>query len=513
MKILSSLLFLIFFFTSCSRSQPALTAKPAIAVPNSAPFKQQLGINGFEWDFSDADNSVVSPGRMAVINSFGGFRHYMDWEKIESDEGMYTFNPVHSGGWNFDMIYERCKADGIEVLSCMKNCPAWLVSSYPEGQRDGENVPAPYGSDRARPESYLKMARAAFQFAARYGHNTQIDSALLSVNPKKRWIADPVNRVRIGLGYINYMECNNEPDKNWKGPKAQQSAEQYAANLSAFYDGHLGKLGKNAGVKNADPTMKVVMGGLSVSTPDFVVKMIEWCKKNRGFKKDGSINLCFDVINYHYYSNDAKGGIAPELSAAAAKADEYVALSGRKAGGLPVWMTEAGYDINQASSQRARPIGKKSALITQADWMLRSALLYERHGLQRTFFYMLDDVEVKSTVQYSSAGFAVGHVRRPVADYFLQTKKLLGDFHFLRNNGTDPVVDIYGQGKRKIYVLYVPDQKNRTAAYQLDLAGAKKARIYTLVPGAAEMAVKDVAASSGKLSLILTETPVFVEGL
>jgi hypothetical protein len=92
---------------------------------------------------------------------------------------------------------------------------------------------------------------------------------------------------KTGLGLIKYIECDNERDKWWKGPKAQQTPEEYAANMSAFYDGNKGKLGKNAGIKTADPNIMVVMGGLANADPNFVIKMIEWCRKNRGLKADG----------------------------------------------------------------------------------------------------------------------------------------------------------------------------------------------------------------------------------
>jgi len=518
--ILSFFCFSLLSF-SCAKKRGSqgdpVSVTPVIPVINTSLLQNHLGINAFEWDFSDNDNTVISDGKMNVIKSFGGFRHYLDWDKLESEEGKYTFNPVHSGGWNYDMIYAKCKAEGIEVLSCIKNCPTWLVNTYPVDQRDAENVPAPYGLDRSDPASYIKEARVAFQFAARYGHTTNVDPTLLSVNTAQRWNGDPINQVKIGLGYINYIECDNERDKWWKGAKAQQSPEEYAANMSAFYDGHLGKLGKNVGVKTADPTMKVVMGGLATPDVNFVIKMIEWCRKNRGLKADGSVNLCFDVINYHNYSNNSTvsqgstAGRAPELSPAAKTADDFIAMAKEKANGTEVWLTEAGYDINTSSPQRAIKIGNKSVLITQADWMLRTALLNVRHGLKRSFFYMLDDVDVNSTIQYSSSGFAVGQVRRPVADYFLQTKKLMGNFQYQETISTDPTVDIYALNTRRIYVLSIPDQVGRTKLYELDLGASKAATAYTLAPGGSEMIAEKLVTVNGKLKITVTETPIFIE--
>src|SRR5690606_5826169 len=147
----------------------------------------------------------------------------------------------------------------------------------------------------ADPKSYIEFAKLAFQFAARYGNNKKIDPNLVSVVSKPHW--DP-NTKKVGLGLVKYIECNNEPDRWWKQTKvAQQSPEEYAANLSAFYDGHKGELGPRVGVKAADPTMKVVIGGLAGyqnqgPTPEFVDAMVEWCRKNRGYRNDGSVDLC-----------------------------------------------------------------------------------------------------------------------------------------------------------------------------------------------------------------------------
>jgi hypothetical protein len=503
---------------SCTNAQKKIKYSPQASFhSNPSLFKDHLGINAFEWDFSDEDNSVIPLAKKNVIRSFGGFRHYMDWNKLESEEGKYTFSPVHSGGWNYDMIYEWCKSEKIEVLADLKSCPPWLENTYPKDKRDAENVPAPYGLDRSLPSSYIKQAKVAFQFAARYGHNKNVPKSLMSVYSKPRWTNDPMNYIRIGLGYVNYIECDNERDKTWKGPQAHQNAEEYAANMSAFYDGHMGKLGAGVGVKTADPSMKVVMGGLADPDVKYVIKMIEWCKKNRGYKANGAVNLCFDVINYHSYNNDwVEGGERtvgkpPELSEAAAIADKFVGMAKKYANNMEVWNTESGYDISSQSPQRAIAIGKKSALITQADWILRSAFLYARHGIRRSHFYMLDDVDPNSTGPYGTCGFAEGSKKRPVADYFTQVKKLMGNFHFMRNIGLDPVVDVYAMNDRRMYVMFVPDEKDRKTAYSLNLGKATSAKIYTLVPGSDDMQTRVVPAPGGILKITLTETPVFVE--
>ncbi|RYD76558.1 MAG: hypothetical protein EOP53_14465 [Sphingobacteriales bacterium] len=484
-----------------------------------SPFKNYLGVNAFEWDFvEDKQSNVISERKMDVIRSFGAIRHYLDWERMESEKGKYTFNPTHSGGSNYDLMYKKLKDENIDVLACIKNVPAWFVKSYPEDQRGSDNTPVIFGADKNNPDSYITQARMAFQFAARYGSNTNLNLGLVSVNTVLRWNGDEANEKKIGLNLIKYIECNNEPDKWWGGEKAQQTAEEYAANLSAFYDGDKGKLGKNVGVKNADPNMKVVMGGLGDAKPEFVEKMIEWCKKNRGLKPDGKVDLCFDVINYHLYANDAyinggkaTKGIAPELSEIGPIADKFIEMANKNAPGMEVWVTETGYDVGK-TPQSAIAIGKKTSFITQADWNLRTALLYARHGISRCMFYMLDDAGgINNPVQYSSSGFHDDFKRRPSADYILQTKKLLGNYHYTKTISNEPIVDLYKLKSKEVYVLIVPDQKDRKVVYQLNLGNSKQAIIHTLQVDKNVMAGKKVNVKNGKLTITVTETPVFVE--
>lgn len=495
------------------------------ALESGIKLNDMFGVNTYEWNFlqdpnSPAVGSTIFEPKMSLIKSFSGVRHYLDWEKLEDVPGSYTFNPTRRGGWNYDAIYERCKRDGILVLSCIKEAPNWLYNTYPDGQRDANNVPAPYGSNLEDPASYIAQAKVAFQFAARYGSNKNVDPGLLSVNSTPRWTLDPVNEVKIGLDLIKYIEADNERDRWWlPNKRGFQTGRQYAAHLSAFYDGHKGKLGKNAGVKNADPSMKVVMGGLAKADVSYVKEMIDWCKENRGYRSDGSVNLCFDIINYHLYSNDNKStqwgeatrGVAPELSEIGRVADEFTQLSIKHAGNIDVWMTEAGYDVNPGSPQRAIAIGNKSALMTQADWILRSSLLYARHGIKKVFYYQLFDDNAANPIQYGSSGLADGLKRRPAADYIVQSSKLMGEYIYKETLSKDPLVDVYVLGSKKIYVLAIPDEKDRKGSYELNLGGVKTATIYNLVAGSDVMSTKTVQISGGKLSIEVTETPVFVQ--
>ena len=492
----------------------------AAATKTFFPLKQMFGANGFEWNFE----SPNSPGQvdnqsLQAAKTFSGFRHYMDWEKLEPVQGSYTFNPTLSGGWNYDALYDSCKAAGIEVLACLKTLPSWMLNTYPADQREAENVPVQFGKDFSNPASYIEQARVAFQYAARYGSNKNVDRSLIRVNTTPRWSGDNVNTIKVGLGTVRYFECENERDKWWKGRKAYQTAYEYAANLSAFYDGNKNTMGPGVGVKNADPGMKVVMAGTAMATTDYVKGMVDWCRQHRGYNADGTVNLCWDVINYHLYSNDAKTsqngnatrGAAPELSGAAEVAAEFIQTAHLYANDMPVWVTELGYDINQGSPYKAIPIGSKSALQTQADWILRSSLLYAKSGIERIFFYEMYDDNVNSTFQFSSSGLInADKSRKMAADYILQTKNLLGEYTYKETLSTDPVVDRYELNGKSVYAVYVADEKDRTALCTLDVGNAAYVNVYFPRQGNETMEVQNYVTGAGKFYIYARETPVFI---
>ena len=494
------------------RSVPAATRK-------SIPLKNMFGANGFEWNF-EAPNSPgqIDPLSFKAAKTFTGFRHYMDWEKLEASQGSYSYNPTISGSWNYDVLYDSCKAAGIEVLACLKTLPSWMLSTYPSDQREAENVPVKYGKDFSDPASYIEQAKVAYQYAARYGSNKNVDRSLLSVNTTPRWSGDVVNTVKVGLGSVRYIECENERDKWWKGRKAYQTAFEYAANLSAFYDGNKNTMGPGVGVKNADPNMKVVMAGTALATTDYVKGMIDWCRQHRGYNADGTINLCWDVINYHLYSNDSKTsqngnatrGAAPEVAGTADVAAEFIQVAHLYANDMPVWVTELGYDANQGSPFRAIPVGNKTALQTQADWILRSSLLYARSGIERIFFYEMYDDNINNSLQFASSGLInADKTRKPAGDFLYQTNKFFGEYSYKETLSSDPVVDRYELNGSSMYTIYVPDEKGRYAQYNLDIPAATYIKLYTPKAGSDVMDSIIISKTNGKFVLYASETPVF----
>ncbi|HEV7380085.1 MAG TPA: carbohydrate-binding protein [Dyadobacter sp.] len=499
------------------------THTPATVTPSPVPAKSvrlgdMFGVNGYEWNFQHGSSPWQNDEAMiSVAKSFTGVRHYLDWDKLESHEGQYTYNPTMSGGWHYDLMYERCKQENIEVLTCIKTQPTWMQETYPVGERESEFVPVRYGKDFADPLSYIEQAKVAFQFTARYGRNTSVDASLLSVYSVPRWPGDNPNTIKIGLDLVKYLECDNERDKWWKGRMGYQTAREYAANLSAFYDGHKNSMGAGVGVKNADPTMLVVIAGL-VTGPDYIKGMVDWCKEFRGYNADGTVNLCWDVINFHLYTDNTSSsqsgtstrGMSPEMTPANVIVEEFVKVAHDICYDMPVWITETGFDVHQDSPIKAIPIGNKSALETQADWIIRTSLFSARKGIDKVYFYQMYDDNSGGGMFGSSGLLNSNQTRRPAADYMVQINKLFGNYRYKETIFSDPIVDRYELDGQSLYILTVPDETGRTANYSLNLPGSANAQIYRPVIGNDDMAMEVLPVTEGKISITATETPMFV---
>jgi endoglucanase len=490
-----------------------LTAPPITYYPaKPVTFGHMLGTNSFEWDVEDNGGkiTVINAKRFNAIQFATQIRHYMDWDKLEHIKGQYTFSPTRMGKWDYDMLYQNYKAAGITVLADLKTQPDWMLATYPSNSRIDENVPVTYGSDFALPASYIDQGKVAFQFAARYG-KTKVNADLLSIDTYSG------NTAKTGLNLINYIESDNERDKSWKGRSAYQTAYEYAANLSAFYDGDKDKLGKNVGVKNADPTMQVVVAGTAGTTTDYFRGIIDWSIVNRGYKADGTVNLPFDVINVHCYNfNPVKGAnqppvVAPELAGLNAQFAPLIKLGLQY--NKEVWVTETGYDDLSNSPLGVPTIGNKSAELVKADWILRTALAYPRLGVNRVFFYQTYN-NGKDASMFETSGLLDGskpNGRKPSADYLYQAKQLLGNYTF-RSTKTDHgvIVDTYTDAGKTIKVLVSPTMTGKSVNYTLDAKGFSKAQLLT--PKVSALAMKSVNEniSNDSLRVVVTETPVFV---
>ena len=355
----------------------------------------KLGSNGFHWVPLD------------LLSPFSLYREYQCWEWMEQEKGLCRFEPTDGASGNYDTHYAQLRARGIQAVACVNQTPGWLLEGYPRKQHWKDFKPVPKGESTTEPRSYRYFSRFLFQLAARYGR-AKVKSELLTINPASRWHGDGPNQKKSGLDLLTYIEVWNEPDKWWSDPEAYFSPAEYAAMLSACYDGHEGALGQGHGIKTADPSMQVVMGGLSNFNLDYLKDMVAWCKQHR---KDRRFPA--EVVNFHHYSNKNQAlklnfeqGIAPEADQLQQKLKPLIDYTRQALPGRLFWFTEFGYDTQQNSPQRAVPFGQYAAEEVQAIWIVRAFLESIAAGVDAAFVYNLIDEDSTEAGLFQSSGLA-----------------------------------------------------------------------------------------------------------
>lgn len=330
----------------------------------------------------------------------------MSWEWFEQQPGKFRFDPTWSASGNYDTYLRSLNSSGILPVLCINQSPMWLIGDG----KDPDNAPVAAGMDMSNPQSYKSAARMYFQFAARYGRTAHPKHALM-IDTTERWTNEGKNAVVSGMALVKHIEVWNEPDKWWKrGTSAYFEPEEYAAMLSACYDGHGGALGPGHGIKTADKSMIVVMGGLSDFDTAYVERMALWFSVHR---KDRA--FAADIINYHHYCNMDNGlfkgrevAISPvddgmEARLLAVRAHSYKYCRNR-----PIWWSEFGYDteIRANSPQYAN---EDSA----AAWIVSSLKIAKRSGIDGAFIYNSIDENSPQNWLFQSCGLSTGEAATP----------------------------------------------------------------------------------------------------
>jgi hypothetical protein len=335
------------------------------------------------------------------LKAVGFIREYHNWEW--DDDGLnyqgYPHNQLKwaPGIWDFDTFYQEVNDAGMGISPCIQGNVKWLHTGnlkHFDKPIDEANV------NTESPYSYHKKAHHMYQFAARYGSVAVADNNLTLAVDQPR---------KSGINLVHYLEDWNEQNKEWEGKSAHFSPEEYAAMASADYDGH-GKTMTGGsgtfGIKNADPHMKLVMGGLAGLNLDYVKQMKAWFEKNRSDKK-----FAADVINFHTYGWKSKDGWegggpakSPEESRFREKLEELTAYRDKHLPGIEVWVSEFGWDTNPESPLCPPEIGNYDIEEVQGQWLVRSYLAFAAAGVDRAQMYMLRDVDPKSKIWYSSCG-------------------------------------------------------------------------------------------------------------
>jgi len=282
----------------------------------------------------------------------------MKWPMASAGPGQFRFDggvaPWHV---NHDAIFEAYTREGMSVLPFL-----FLTAEHASSAA----APIPKGRwGSYPPRDYGTFAEFCFQTVARYGTAAHPEAALKT------------NDHKSALGRISTFEIWNEPNLNapgW-GP--------WVAPIEQYFD--LFRPAAEA-VKRADPKALVTNGG-------YAGIKVETVDKLQSYRyPDGKRPLDFvDVLNVHYYS----GRQAPETATIDTNVHRDVLGKGpgityeddlrslvkwrdQYKPGLPIWLTETGYDS-------AGPFGTDERI--QAARMPRVIMLALANGMDKVFLY------------------------------------------------------------------------------------------------------------------------------
>jgi hypothetical protein len=517
------------------------------------PAKMMMAANGFEWEILKSDSPAeLDPGKLDKLNYVNGFRWYLDYPHVEPIAGKNVFAPssLTNGSWNYDVLTKWFADNGKDLVLCRKNTPDYIYNTWPAELFVGseQKLVVWQGSMAATvaygktPQAYLASAKNFFQIAARYG-SVSVSSSLLNVYTG----TSGGNQARTGLGTVDYIELGNEKNSYWKGIQGCQTPAEMAAEYSAEYDGHLNTMGAGVGIKNADPSILVSAGGSAIRSVEEMRAMTDWCRQNRGYKADGSVNMPFDIWNYHAYANDGGSsqtgnitrGMAPEPAGLHLGFLEVKAFADEYWGGMPIILGEHGYDKSRYSTQRAmRPMDiKRDAsgnVVTDgsgnieptagddnsvrqfvdAQWTSRTQEILGALGIFRMQYYMLNNASDPASPysRYSDCGmFEPTGTPRVVARFNRQRLELQGNYVPTAHSFT-PGANVWSVDKqepatgKQLTCFWVPKEEAVTADFTFTVTAAST--LVTLST-TTDVPVKTVY-QPGTYTVQATESPAYL---
>ncbi|WP_375419058.1 hypothetical protein [uncultured Hymenobacter sp.] len=505
-----------------------------------APLAAYTGTNVFPWNLNRPDGHAPSEPRFAAVTqAYGGLlRVYLELEKLVPVAGQHQFKY-----WNLDELARQAHERGPGLLLTIVHSTRAELETWPQGNYQGRPTldmdapPRAHDADPLREASYQATGEAGYQLAARYGANANIPDANLKCYTVPEYPGAPVAGPRKGLGYVRYYETHNELDKDWKGRDHYMDGWQMGIYQSVLYDGAQGRLGPTCGIKTADPTAVVLNPGLAKATPDAFRGMIDCWKKTRGYRPDGSLDIPLDQWNYHHYSTNGgvaqhtgaqTRGVAPETVDMRATARRMADFAAHYGGGKPVVLTETGYDVQPKSPLAAlreadlqaypnrEQVPAARVQLTQAVWSLRLLLEVAAGGVDGIAWYQAYDDNGSVPYIYQSSGqLNNDNSRRPVTDFLVQARALMGQYSFRERLSENPRVDIWQAGARgpRLAVLWLPVEDDRRSTYSLppSLRPAAAGTYYVPTVGAATMSARPLfGPAGGRRQVPLSERPVFV---
>jgi len=471
---------------------PEPTDSTVILSRFNVPFNEFAGVNGFHED------------RLDLLKAGGLLRAYCNWDWFQGDNpGDELIFQFSRGGWYFDDAFRGIKNAGIKTAMCFQGA---INNLHGTGNFKFNDKPTDRkGLSTTDPNSYNHIANTLYQIAARYG-KTKVALEKLNV---------PANQKASGLDLIEYIEVWNEPDKGWEGPNAHFSPQEYAAMLSKCYDK----------IKEADPGMKVVMGGLAELSVQYIKDMKAWFEANRQDKK-----FAADVVNMHIYAfnNNINWSHAvqtpaetPEDGRLKEKVDELVRYCEANIPNALVWISEFGWDTHPESILSPKKISGLSLNEIQGRYIARAYLAFAAARLDHAqVFALIDPSQNYISTWFGTSGLidrTLNFTKKESWYYTLTMRNVLNNMAFAgeQASGNSNIL-IYKfkdiGGNKGAYAVWNKTSDNIiTPNYKLKIGrNAKTANLVELHAGNENGQSSVLQISDTTVTISVSEKPVFI---
>lgn len=407
-----------------------------------------MGLNG---NVASDPADLVAGTYLREYHNWLWTEHAENWEK-----GLPSADYIGASVGSFDSFYFLCNRRGIKVVPCLMFTDDFALFESGQSRPSAPLADGTYDSDNA--STYYLYSGAIYQYVARYGSNNfTVTVAEGNTDPShkhswSRWASledgsgakeqscecgaiqqQNLSTIRVlmggkkvGLGYIEYIELGNEPNLDWEHEDDHHTAAQLAALCSACYDGHENTMGPSQGAKNADPNIKVVMGGLAGDPLEYIRAMHLWGQFNR---KDGMMPM--DVINVHAYCEKRVKidnryytvGVAPEEYGLVESLEDIVEWRDTYYPDKEIWLSEFGWDTSglRTSSVAVLAYGDYTTRELQAMWLVRGFLLLSASGIDKAQMFMCDGSNDDDGYRFATCGIIDGNGKRKESWYYMRT--------------------------------------------------------------------------------------------
>ena len=247
-------------------------------------------------------------------------------------------------------------------------------------------------------------------------------SLMFETIPQKQWKDVPRDAQAYGRAFakafgpsaakplVSSAEIGNEPGK-WDDASYRTMFEAMAK-----------------GLREGDPKLKVVTCAAIAGKSHDYAKSLDCVKGLEGL---------YDVINVHAYAQLENWPTWKRSFPEDPRLLEYLnhmnaAIQWRNANapGKPIWLTEFGYDSSTKEPPKtgdfAKWVGNTDE--QQAQWLVRSILVFSAMDLQRAYIYFFDDKDEPSL--HAASGVTRNGQPKPSFHALAHLQKVLGDYRF-----------------------------------------------------------------------------------